>query len=107
MLVSKKLRAGILLAFVNLVAIKAPATRVALPREALEFLNTALGIVAAGQLLQVVANELVEALPQSIRFFARASDQLLVHRKSHIHVHTIRVHMYRVNSRMSLSSRVP
>jgi len=67
--VSKKLRA-----FMSLVAIETLAMRVAGARQALELLDPALGIVAASQFLQVIANQLVEAFSESLRrFLARAT----------------------------------
>jgi len=46
----------------NFVSVEAPAASVALARQALELLNTALWIIASGQDLQVIADELIEAL---------------------------------------------
>ena len=58
----------------NFVSIEAPATRVAAAREFLELLDALLGVVAASQLLQVVADQLIEALPKASAFFrARAT----------------------------------
>ena len=63
----------------NLVSIEAPAPRVALAGKTAEFLDTPFGIVAPGQLSQVVANQLIEALAQGIRPPPGAPDQLLIH----------------------------
>jgi hypothetical protein len=46
----------------NFVSIEAPAARVAAAREFLELLDALLRVVAASQLLQVVADQLVETL---------------------------------------------
>jgi len=78
--VSKKLRAGIVLPGVNFVAIEAPAPGVALAREPLELLDTSFRVVHACQRLQVVPNQLIEALAEGPRFLAGASQQLFVHR---------------------------
>ena len=64
---SKKLRA-----LMDLISIEAPSARVSLPGELSEFLKALFGIVAASQLLQVVANQLIETLPQSLRALASA-----------------------------------
>ena len=47
-------------------------------REALEFLNAPLGIITAGQPLQIISNELVETLTEGVRFLSRTCHQLLV-----------------------------
>jgi len=58
----------------DLVSIEAPSPRVTLPGKPPKFLNTLFRIVAARQLLQVVANQLIEALRESRRHFpARAA----------------------------------
>ena len=46
----------------NFVSIEAPATGVATAGELPELLDAALRVVAASQLLQVVADELIQAL---------------------------------------------
>lgn len=68
---SKKLRAGIVLPEVSFVAIESPAARVALTREALELLYTSFRVVHAGHRLQVVPNQLIEALPRASAFLRR------------------------------------
>src|SRR6266850_6391867 len=92
-LVSKKLRA-----LMDLVPIKAPATRVALPRKAAEFVNTLFWIVAARQLLQVVANQLIQAFPERLRPLASPRGELFVDREGNIHLHSICAHVLCVNS---------
>ena len=46
----------------NFVSIEAPSARVAAAREFLELLDALLGVVAVRQLLQVVADQLIETL---------------------------------------------
>ena len=46
--------------------------------EALELLDAALGIVPSGDGLQVVADQLIEALAEGLGFLAGAGDQLIV-----------------------------
>src|SRR5258706_11030731 len=87
-LVSKKLRA-----LMDLVPFKTPATRVALPRKAPEFVNTPLRIVAARQLLQVVANQLIQAFPERLRPLAGPRSELFIDREGDIHLHSIRAHV--------------
>lgn len=70
---------------------------VALSRKALKFRDALVGIVAAGDALQVVAYELVEALAERVGTLAGAGDQLLVDREREVHEHIIRVHVLRVN----------
>jgi len=62
----------------NLVAIEAPAARVAATREALELLDAPLRIVTARQPLQVVANKLIEALAERVRLLSGANYKLLI-----------------------------
>lgn len=69
----------------NLVAIEAPALRVTLTRELPELFNTALGVVAASQRLQVVADQLVETFPEGLRLLPGASDKLLVDGERDVH----------------------
>ena len=69
----------------DLVAIEAPAARVTSARKMLEFFDTSLGMVSTGQLLQVVANQLVQAFPQRLRLFSSAGDNLLIDRQRNIH----------------------
>ena len=62
----------------NFVSIEAPAAGVAVPGEFLEFLDALLGVVAASQLLQVVADQLIETLAQGIRLLSGTSDELFI-----------------------------
>jgi hypothetical protein len=84
----------------DLVSIEAPSPRVTLPGKPPKFLNTLFRIVAARQLLQVVANQLIEALRESRRQLPRTSGELLVDRVEDIHLHSICVHGLRVSSRV-------
>src|SRR5580658_350036 len=88
MFVSKKLRA-----LMNLVSIKAPASQVSSTGEPPEFRDTALGIVAARQFLQMIANSLVETLAESFCPFSGAFDSLLVNGKGEVHRHRICAHL--------------
>jgi hypothetical protein len=72
-------------ALVNLITVEAPAARVALTRKLLEFLDAALGIVPASDCLQVVADELVQALSERFSLFTSAGDELVDDRKAHSH----------------------
>lgn len=69
----------------NIVAIEAPAARVALPGETLELVNAFVWVVAACQGLQVIADELIQTFPQSLGFLAGASYCLLVDGEGNIH----------------------
>ena len=71
--VSKKLRA-----VMNFISVEAPAARVATTGESVELLDTSLRIVAAGQLLQIVADQLVEALAQGIGLLPGPGDKLFI-----------------------------
>lgn len=62
----------------NLVAIEAPAPRVAPAREAFELLNAAFGIVAAGYALQIVSNHLIKTLAKGCRLLAGLGHDLLI-----------------------------
>jgi hypothetical protein len=62
----------------NLVAIEAPPAGVAPSRKLLEFRDAPLRIIAPSQPLQVVPNELIETLAQSIRLLSGAGDKLLI-----------------------------
>ena len=64
----------------NLVTVETPATGMALAGEILELPDTMFGFVVAGQLLQVVADQLIQALTERIGFLARPGDQLLIDR---------------------------
>jgi hypothetical protein len=85
--VSKKLRA-----LMNFVAIKAPTVGVPLPGETAELFDALLRIVRSGQLLEIVANQLVQTFSQSVSLLAGAGDELFVHREGDIHIHIIRAH---------------
>ena len=67
----------------NLVSIEAPAARMAAAGEFPEFLDAALGIVAPSQLLQVVADQLIEALAKSVCLLSGTGYKLLVDRQAH------------------------
>jgi hypothetical protein len=60
------------------ISIETPALRVALAGEPLELLDALLGIVASSQPLQIVPDQLVEALTEGFGFPARPGDRLLV-----------------------------
>src|SRR5216684_220824 len=105
MLVSKKLRTVItlILSRMNFVAIEAPAAGVAASREALEFFDAALGIVSAGNGLQVVADELVQTFAEGFRFPAGAGNELVVKRQGNVHsLHSICGHVLCVNQEVAL-----
>jgi hypothetical protein len=90
----------------NLVTIEPPAARITAARKAFELLDAALGVVAAGKLLEVVADQLVETLAQGLGFLPGASDQLLVNREGHIHQHSICAHLGCVKDRWRGSQRM-
>jgi len=69
----------------NLVAIEAPTARVALTGKLLKLLDAAFGVIAGGDRLQVVPDQLVEALSKGLRPFARAGYELVVNGQSDIH----------------------
>jgi hypothetical protein len=81
----------------NLVSVEAPAARVALARKPLELLDTSFGIVAARQRLQIVPNQLIEALAEDFRLPSGTSYELLVDGEGDIHLHSIRGHWLCVN----------
>src|SRR5438552_14678450 len=85
----------------NLVAIEAPATRVAPTREALELLDAPLRIVTARQSLQVVADKLIEALAEGVRLLSGASYKLLIDGQGNIHLHSICAHVPCVNAEVA------
>src|ERR1019366_1676756 len=78
-LVSKKLRT-----LMSLVAIETVAMRVASARQALKLRDAALGVVASSQLLQVLADQLVEALAESLCALSGALESLFINRKCNI-----------------------
>ena len=71
-------------ALVNLIAVEAPSAGMSLAGELLEFRDAALGIVPTSDCLQVVADELVQALAERFGLFTSAGDEL-VDRKAHSH----------------------
>jgi hypothetical protein len=62
----------------DFIAIEAPASRVTTARELAEFRDAALGIVAPGYFLEVIADHLIEALAEGASFLAGALRKLLV-----------------------------
>jgi hypothetical protein len=86
----------------NLVPVETPGAGVALTRETLEFFNAALGIVAAGQFLQVVANQLIEARAESNRFLSGAVDQLFINPQGNNHQNSICAHVLCVTRRTAM-----
>ena len=69
----------------DFVPIEAPAAGVPLAGKAAEFGDALVGIVAASELLQVVADKLVKAFAKSIGAFAGAVDELLIDGKCQVH----------------------
>jgi hypothetical protein len=61
----------------NLVAVKAPAARVTFPGKPPELLDALFGVIAARQLLQVIADQLIEAFAESVRLLASAGNNLI------------------------------
>jgi hypothetical protein len=78
----------------NFVAIEAPATGIAFAGEAIELLDAAFGVVSAGEGLEIVADELVEALAESFGLLAGASDELFVDREGDVYVSDITQYMW-------------
>lgn len=62
----------------NFVSIEAPAARVATAGELPELLDTSLQIVAARQLLQVVADQLIQALAYGVRFLSARATSVVI-----------------------------
>ena len=62
----------------DFVTLETPSARVPLSRQAFQLVDTAFGIVLPSELLEVIPNELIQALSQGIRFAAGASNQLLI-----------------------------
>jgi len=94
----------------SLVAIEALAVGIARTRQPLELLDEAFGVVLTRQLLQVVPNELIQALAQSLSFLSGACHRLLVDRKGYVHDHSICAHIDCVNMRIpsiGLTSATP
>ncbi len=81
----------------NLVSIEAPTAGVALAGKPFEFLDAALGIVSASNRLQVVADQLIEALAESFGFLSGASYKLIIDGKGDVHLHSICGHWLCVN----------
>lgn len=69
----------------DLVSVEPPAPRVALAGESPEFLDALFRIVGTGQLLQIVADQLIEAFAKGFGLFSGAGDGLLVNGKGYIH----------------------
>ena len=67
--------------------------------------NALVRIVGAGKLLQIVADELVEALAQGLRSPAGAMHQLLVDGQGKVHSHIIRGHVLCVNFRPQVHTK--
>ena len=76
----------------NLVAVEAPALRMTLTRELLELFNTALH-VAVSKRSQVVADQLIQTLPEGLRLLSGASDKPLANGEGYVHLHSISGHM--------------
>jgi len=62
----------------NLVSIKPPTVRIALPGEAFELFDTLLRIITTGQFLKVVADQLIQALTQCLGLLSGAGNGLFV-----------------------------
>jgi len=62
----------------NLIAIETPAARVAPTRKPLKLLDAPLRIVAPSQLLQVIADQLIETLTEGLSLLASAFHNLFV-----------------------------
>ena len=88
----------------NLVAVEAPAVRMALTRETLELLNATFGIITACHRLQVVTDELIEALPERFRLLAGTGHELVIDGEGDVHKHSICGHGLCVNIATELSS---
>jgi hypothetical protein len=72
-------------ALVDFFAVEAPAAGVAGSGKALELVNAAFRIVAAGDGLQIIANHLVEALAQRLGLLACAGCKLIVEGRGDVH----------------------
>jgi len=77
----------------NLVAVKAPAARVTFPGKPPELLDALFGVIAARQLLQVIADQLIEAFAESVCLLASAGNDLIIDGQGNIHSHSIRAHV--------------
>jgi hypothetical protein len=75
MLVSKKLRAGMVLPGMNLVSIEASPARVALTGQALKLFDAALRIVSASDRLRIVSDQGVQTLAEGFRLLSGASPE--------------------------------
>ena len=73
----------------NFIAIKPPTPRMPLPGEPLKLSHTLGRIVPTSQRFQIVADYLIQTLPQRLRLLASASDGLLINGQSDIHEHSI------------------
>lgn len=78
-------------------AVEAPAAGVAASGKALEFFDAALGIISAGDSLQVVADHLIEALAQRLGLLAGAGHELIIEGQGDVHLHSICGHGLCVN----------
>jgi len=61
----------------DFITIEAPASRVSAPGESLELLNAALRIVV-GNSLQIIPDQLVEALSKGFGALTRSSDNVFI-----------------------------
>jgi hypothetical protein len=64
----------------DFVSIEPPSTRSTAAGKSLEFCDALLRIIPAGQLLQVVAYQLIQALAKGVSLSASSLDQLIVNR---------------------------
>jgi hypothetical protein len=69
----------------NFISIKFPPVGVSAARQALKLLNAALSIVSPSQLLQVIADQLVETFAQRLGALSGSLDGLLIYGESYIH----------------------
>lgn len=83
----------------NLISIETPTARVATTGKTPELLDTAVGIVAARKLLQVVADQLIQAFAERVGFLPRAGDKLRIDGQGDIDDHSICAHVSRVERR--------
>src|ERR1051326_4677838 len=73
----------------NLVSVETPAPGVTGTRQPPELLDAPLGVVAPGDVPQIVADELIQAFTECLCPFPGAGSQLLVDRQGDIHRHSI------------------
>jgi hypothetical protein len=81
----------------NFIAVEAPSPGVAGAREALEFFDTPFRIVSSGYGLQVVADELIEALAEGFGFLAGARHKFILNGERNVHQHSTCGHGLCVN----------